>query len=62
MAKTKSAANPAEAPDPHAGQGGRYEIDPSTGARRLVERTEPPAPPAPVQTSGTPPAAAPDAE
>lgn len=62
MARTKSASNRTEAPDPYAGQGGQYEIDPATGARRLVARTEPPAPPAPVQTSGTPPAAAPDAE
>ena len=38
-------APPAE--DPHAGQGGSYELDPATGTRRLVHRTEVlPAPPA----------------
>lgn len=26
-------------PDEYAGQGGAYEIDPATGKRRLVERT-----------------------
>lgn len=27
-------------PDPHAGHGGSYILDPETGERRLVERTD----------------------
>jgi len=48
-------APPAE--DPHAGQGGSYELDPATGQRRLVQRTEvqPPATPATTPETPTPP-------
>lgn len=31
------------AADPHTGRGGSYELDPATGQRRLVHRTETPA-------------------
>lgn len=44
--------------EPTRGIGGAYEIDPKTGERRLVERTEPQAPeaqapaePAPARTT-----------
>lgn len=40
--------------DPHAGQGGRYELDPATGQRRLVHRTQT----TQAQPAGAEPAAA----
>lgn len=36
-------------PDPYAGHGGSYILDPKTGERRLVERTQEAAPPADAQ-------------
>lgn len=47
-------------PDPYAGQGGSYLLDPVTGERTLVERTEDPAdmppPPAADTQADAPPA------
>lgn len=41
----ESAAAPSSQPaqDPHAGQGGSYELDPATGQRTLIHRTAEPA-------------------
>jgi hypothetical protein len=36
--------------DQFAGQGGSYEIDPDTGERTLIERTQEPQAPAPETT------------
>lgn len=38
-------------PDPCAGHGGSYILDPKTGQRRLVERTQEAAPPAAETTT-----------
>lgn len=43
--------------DPYEGQGGSYRVDPKTGRRELVERTEEPSAPgpAPVPAQSPPP-------
>lgn len=45
-------------PDEYHGQGGTYLLDPKTGKRQLIERTEPDATPQPEVTSD----AAPDSQ
>jgi hypothetical protein len=40
--------------DEYSGMGGTYLLDPVTGARTLVERTQEPGDPAPVQSPITP--------
>lgn len=40
--------------DQHAGHGGSYILDPKTGQRRLVERTQEAAPPAAEQQPTAP--------
>lgn len=40
--------------DPHAGQGGSYLLDPDTGERTLIERTQPQTPQAPATAPAEP--------
>lgn len=48
-ATTLTRTMPDTTPDQHAGHGGSYILDPKTGQRRLVERTQEAAPPATEQ-------------
>lgn len=53
-ATTLASTMPDTVHDQHAGHGGSYILDPKTGQRRLVERTQEAAPPAAEQQPTAP--------